>query len=167
MIVAKGWVPMPPPTVWGSEETLGLYFCVYSLGSDQPKYVAPEIRNQNSGPPGQNFDSECPRFCLGGLQSRAGLAHRGFAIECRALQSRVGLWNQMLGSASLKKIMFFEKKLMRIGPSFVNRRGRRNGTVPWGERGRPWDPPCGGGEGSALGPYPLGRRGGGAALRHV
>ena len=34
----------------GSEETLGLYSCVYSLGSDQPKYVAPEIWNQNSGP---------------------------------------------------------------------------------------------------------------------
>ena len=40
-------------------KTLGLCSCVYSLSSDQPKYVVPETRNQNSGPPGQNV---CPQI---------------------------------------------------------------------------------------------------------
>ena len=41
---------------------ISLYSCAYSLGSDQPKYGAPEIWNQNSGPPGQNFDSKFTRI---------------------------------------------------------------------------------------------------------
>ena len=44
------------------------------------------------------------------LQSCAGLAHRGSAIERRALQSSAGLWNQMLASANLKKLSFFNQE---------------------------------------------------------
>ena len=54
---SAGFLMGPQNLSMGSRETLGLYSCVYALGRDQPKYVAPEIWNQNSGPPGQNFDS--------------------------------------------------------------------------------------------------------------
>ena len=42
------------------------------MGNDQFKYVAPEIWNQNSGFPGQNFDSKFHNFCLGSIPGGKG-----------------------------------------------------------------------------------------------
>ena len=98
-----------------------------------------------------------------GLQSCAGLAHRGSAIECRALQSSAGLWNRMLGSASQKKWWFYNKKPVRIG-QFRQSAGlvaHWNPTLGGRGGGRAWDPTLGGGgEGVGPGTLPLGGGGG-------
>ena len=58
------------PGIWPRGVEIGVFFAFCfchiltgTLGNDQPKFVVPEIWNQNSGPPGQDFDSEFPRFC--------------------------------------------------------------------------------------------------------
>ena len=47
--------PPRQPKYGAAAKTLVECSCMYSLSNDQPKYVATEIWNQNSGPPGPDF----------------------------------------------------------------------------------------------------------------